>query len=94
MSLSHLSLLLVSCLRLASLDPSYRAIVYPLKPRFSKLTSLSAIAVIWVISLFISVPYIHVSVTTHEVYLNGESAELCVYRWPDGIVSKDQLEFL
>ena len=58
------------------------------------MTSLSAIAVIWLLSLVISVPYIQVSVTTQEVYRNGESTELCVYSWPDGIVSQSQLEFV
>lgn len=58
------------------------------------MTSLSAIGVIWIISLVISIPYIQVSVTTQEVYRNGESIELCIYSWPDGIVSRSQLEFM
>lgn len=72
----------------------YRAILYPLEPRFSRVTSLTAIAVIWVLAILISFPYITYSTTHDEWFQNGEKTIFCTANWPDGAASDSTIEFV
>lgn len=77
----------------SSLIHRYRAILYPLEPRFSRVTSLTAIAVIWILAILISFPYITYSTTHDEWFQNGEKTIFCTANWPDGAASDSTIEF-
>lgn len=72
----------------------YRAILYPLEPRFSRVTSLTAIAIIWVLAILTSFPYIIYSNTTVDHFLNGDKAAYCSAQWPDGRGGESTIELL
>ncbi|XP_033103126.1 tachykinin-like peptides receptor 99D [Anneissia japonica] len=63
----------------------YRAIVYPLKPRLSKLTTIAIVVIIWSLSAAFAYPALFYSTTLAAVYaLDDTLIHRCYIDWPDG----------
>ncbi|XP_076358917.1 tachykinin-like peptides receptor 99D [Tachypleus tridentatus] len=72
----------------------YTAIMYPLKPRMSRKTTLNITLWIWVASSALSLPNILYSTTMKEVYPNGGYRVICYMIWPDGPTTQSYTEYI
>ncbi|XP_076317953.1 tachykinin-like peptides receptor 99D [Tachypleus tridentatus] len=72
----------------------YMAIMHPLKPRMSRVTTLNITLWIWVASSILSLPYILYSTTMKEEYSNGDYRVICYMVWPDGPTTQSYTEYI
>ncbi|XP_071952505.1 tachykinin-like peptides receptor 99D [Antedon mediterranea] len=63
----------------------YRAIVYPLKPRLSRLTTIGVVVVIWSLSACFAYPVVlFTTVETLFYQISNTKIRICYVKWPDG----------
>lgn len=67
------------------------AIMYPLRPRMGKVTTICIALSIWLASLLIATP--HVLYSTTEVY-NETGRTACYLAWPDGPTFESYQEYM
>ncbi|XP_023232740.1 tachykinin-like peptides receptor 99D [Centruroides sculpturatus] len=72
----------------------YVAIMHPLKPRMSKLTTINITIGIWICSSLLSLPNLLYSTIEEDGYLNGDSRNICYLVWPDGPSNKSQTDYI
>ncbi|XP_013775273.1 tachykinin-like peptides receptor 99D isoform X1 [Limulus polyphemus] len=72
----------------------YMAIMHPLKPRMSRVTTLNITLWIWVASSTLSLPNILYSTTMKEIYPNGDYRVICYMIWPDGPTTQSYTEYI
>lgn len=72
----------------------YMAIMHPLRPRMSKLTTINITIGIWISSSLLSLPNLLYSTTKEEKYSNGDSRSVCFLVWPDGTYTMSQTEYI
>lgn len=63
------------------------AIMYPLRPRMGKMTTICIVLCIWLASLLISTPNVLYSTTSELNETDGGTRTLCYLLWPDGAIS-------
>uniref|UniRef100_A0AAN0LPN2 Tachykinin-like peptide receptor 99D n=1 Tax=Polyphagotarsonemus latus TaxID=1204166 RepID=A0AAN0LPN2_9ACAR len=71
----------------------YIAIVYPLKPRMSLMTTLNIAIGIWCASSLLSAPNFIFSITQQETLPNGEIKIICLIKWPDGVAPGSKFDY-
>ncbi|XP_015781284.1 tachykinin-like peptides receptor 99D [Tetranychus urticae] len=72
----------------------YVAIIYPLKPRMSKKTTVFITLAIWIIGSILSLPNILYSTTKREYFLNGDYRDICFLDWPDGPATSSKFDYI
>jgi len=81
-------------LNVFSSDFRYMAIMYPLRPRMGRRTTLCTAMGIWVLGIALSLPNILVYTTAVLEYPNGEKRIVCYQEWPDGTGSESIQEYM
>ncbi|XP_013772923.1 tachykinin-like peptides receptor 99D [Limulus polyphemus] len=72
----------------------YMAIMHPLKPRMSRMTTLIITLCIWVAGSLLSLPNLLYSTTITEMFSNGDYRIICFMVWPDGYSNVSYTEYI
>ncbi|KAI5738976.1 hypothetical protein M8J77_013398 [Diaphorina citri] len=72
----------------------YIAIIYPLKPRVGRRTTLCIALGIWIGSIILSLPSFLYYTTDFIEYSDGKVRTVCYAEWPDGPNNYSRLELL
>uniref|UniRef100_T1IKZ7 G-protein coupled receptors family 1 profile domain-containing protein n=1 Tax=Strigamia maritima TaxID=126957 RepID=T1IKZ7_STRMM len=72
----------------------YIAIMSPLKPRMSRMTTITIVLCIWILSALLSLPNLLFTTTKTEYYLSGQSRRVCFTQWPDGPMTQSNQEYM
>ena len=70
---------------------SYLAIMYPLRRRMGKMTTIGIALSIWLASLLISTPHVLYSTT---ITYNDSGRTACYLAWPDGPTFESYQEYM
>ena len=73
---------------------SYMAIMYPLRPRMGKVTTICIALNIWVGGCLLSLPMLLYSTTAEIVYSDHSTRIICYANWPDGPTMESYQEFM
>ncbi|GAB6020055.1 Tachykinin receptor [Chamberlinius hualienensis] len=70
------------------------AIMFPLRPRMSKMSTLVITFIIWFCSSVLALPNLLYSTGKVTLLLNGGERSICYWEWPDGSTGSSYLEYV